>query len=122
MTNNAVGADVYRPTDAVPTFRHLLLDHVSGDAEPHLSARFVYSHAAELFMESFLSLKGTSSKDLCAYRHDLTLLYEACHEYGLAISITNHRTLSQPIVLTRSGPSDYQFRDSERSKLKNTRF
>ena len=93
----------------------LLLDHLTGNKEVHLPACFLYSHAAELFMKSFLALKGVNQKQLRSYGHELADLYDACEKLGLTIAFTNQRVLRQLIVMMKSGHTEYQFRYSGKS-------
>ena len=114
MTSD-VGASLYQLGLQYQHSGDLLLDHLTGNKEVHLPACFLYSHAAELFMKSFLALKGANRKQLRSYGHKLADLYDACGKHGLTISVTNHRVLRQLIVMMQSGHSGYEFRYFEES-------
>jgi hypothetical protein len=114
MTSD-VGASFYQLGLEYQHSGDLLLDHLTGNKVVHLPACFLYSHAAELFMKSFLALKGVDQKQLRSYGHKIADLYDACEKHGLTIVVTNHKVLRQLIVMMTSGHSEYQFRYSEKS-------
>ncbi len=114
MTSD-VGASFYQLGLQYQHSGDLLLHHLTGNKEVHLPGCFLYSHAAELFMKSFLALKGVNQRQLRSYGHELADLYDACEKLGLTIAVTNQWVLRQLIVMMKSGHTEYQFRYSEKS-------
>lgn len=73
---------------------------------------YLYSHAIELTLKSFLRAKGLTKEDLASRRwgHDLLKLWEGCFERGLTLDHHTQLTTRAVIDLLAPYATNFEFR------------
>lgn len=87
-------------------------------AEKQLRLRFtmpiyyLYTHALELTLKSFLQCKGFSAKHLASreFGHKLQVLWDACIEKGIGGHAVNNAFVAQMVELLDPFAVDFEFR------------